>query len=302
MGTLPEWTAGWAEQRAELVGATRDFFRELGYLEVDTPLVRPFASPDLHVVAPKLVGQDARFLCASPEMEMKRLLAVLRRPIFQITKSFREGEQGTWHAPEFTIVEWYHAERDTTRMRRETSALVARLAEVSVALGITPPPELRCQRPWAELSFESAWNAANLPHYSELSDADIDAHWAFDVQPRLGCPAPLFVTPWPSRLAGLARCSDPNSADRFEAFFGGLELCNGFAENTDAPLQRKRWNTSFGAAAPSVTDEAYLAALADLPPCVGNALGLDRVFAALIRASSLSAVLPFAPSHDSHTC
>ena len=298
MASLPEWTGSWTVKRAQLIATVRAFFIERGYLEVDTPLLRPYASPDLHVVAPRLAGPKPRFLCASPEMEMKRLLAVVRRPIFQITKSFREGEEGQWHAPEFTLVEWYHLDSDSARLRQETRALVLRLAEEAASLGLSPPSALCHHTAWAEHSFEETWNAAGLPQLSTLHDSEVDAHWAFDVQPHLGKPRPLFVTPWPSRLAGLARCSAPGTADRFEAFFAGLELCNGFAENTDAALQRERWLAAFGSSAPSVMDESYLAALAELPPCAGNALGLDRVFALLAGAPSLSAVLPFAPPAD----
>ena len=66
--------------------------------------------------------------------------------------------------------------------------------------------------------------------------------WAESVQPCLGSERPVIVvTDWPSSMASLARLKPNGMADRFEVFFHGVELCNGFGELTDAAEQRRRF-------------------------------------------------------------
>ncbi len=101
--------------RSALLAWTRQFFRDHGYWEVETPLLshdvcvdtwlEPFAVqvPDSSHPA----GGRTMYLQTSPEFGMKRLLAAGAEAIFQITRSFRHGDRGALHNPEFTIVEWY---------------------------------------------------------------------------------------------------------------------------------------------------------------------------------------------------
>jgi lysyl-tRNA synthetase class 2 len=97
-------------KRAELLQNLRDFFVSRGFLEVETPLVATEIIPELHIEPMRL--DDGTFLQASPELHMKRLLAAGAGAIFQVTRSFRAGECGQLHNPEFTIVEWYRTGDD----------------------------------------------------------------------------------------------------------------------------------------------------------------------------------------------
>src|SRR5262249_8888274 len=72
---------------------------------VETPLVASEIIPELHIDPMQLA--DGMFLQSSPELHMKRLLAAGAESIYQVTRSFRSGERGELHNPEFTIVEWY---------------------------------------------------------------------------------------------------------------------------------------------------------------------------------------------------
>ncbi|MGB5524630.1 MAG: amino acid--tRNA ligase-related protein, partial [Polyangiales bacterium] len=87
--------------------------------------------------------------------------------------------------------------------------------------------------------------------------------------------------------------------DRFEAFFRGVELCNGFGELTDAMEQRRRFDRDQverrAAGLPVYPiDERFLADLErGMPESGGNALGVDRLLMLLLRAASIQAVMPF---------
>jgi len=123
--------------------------------------------------------------------------------------------------------------------------------------------------------------------------------WAEEVQPRLGNERPVVVTDWPASMASLAKLKPNGMADRFEAFFHGVELCNGFGELTDAAEQRRRFERDraerLAAGVPVYPiDEQFLADLErGIPESGGNALGVDRLLMLLVGAESIQAVMPF---------
>src|SRR4051812_242298 len=93
------------QKRAALLCRLREFFDQRGFLEVETPLLSKEVIPELHIEPIRTAAGE--FLQASPELHMKRLLAAGATAIYQVTRSFRKGERGPLHNPEFTIVEWY---------------------------------------------------------------------------------------------------------------------------------------------------------------------------------------------------
>src|SRR5258708_18985900 len=107
-------TASWPalRLRAELLRTLRDFFHQRGFLEVETPILSADVVVDRHlepfpvdVAAGR--GAGRMWLQTSPEFGMKRLMAAGGDAIYQVTRAFRQAEQGPRHNPEFTIVEWY---------------------------------------------------------------------------------------------------------------------------------------------------------------------------------------------------
>ena len=117
--------------RATLLAAVRAFFCERNYLEVETPLLSQDIVVDAHLEPFDVPSGDDEcpvYLQTSPEAGMKRLLAAGCGSIFQITRSFRKGEQGTKHNPEFTMIEWYGVDTSYHQQMELTEELVRHCA------------------------------------------------------------------------------------------------------------------------------------------------------------------------------
>lgn len=290
--------------RAATLASIRLFFQERDFIEVETPAIVPSPGLDVHLEAfevrtPK--GRPAGWLATSPEYQMKRLLSAGADRIFQLCRSYRGEENGRHHEREFTMLEWYRAHATSEDLIQDTQDLVTFVAEK----GVRPLFEKRGLTP-----FSGAWErvtvgeAVRVYANVELGVLVQDEErffrvWAEEVQPRLGSERPVVVTDWPASMASLARLKPNGMADRFEAFFRGIELCNGFGELTDATEQRRRFVADQAArraaGAPVYPlDERFLEDLErGMPESGGNALGVDRLLMLLVGADSIQAVMPF---------
>jgi elongation factor P--(R)-beta-lysine ligase len=307
--------------RARILQRIRAFFFERGVMEVETPLLSAAATTDpalaslvTHYTGPGFPGGQALFLHTSPEFPMKRLLAAGCGSIYQICKVFRDGEAGRLHNPEFTLLEWYRVGFDHHRLMDEVAELVRdalsghvtlapteqltyraaferhagvdphrcsarELAETAAAHGIEVTPALRAQS-------DSAWRDLLLTHV---------------IEPKLGRGRLTFLYDYPAAQASLACIvpGDPPVAARFELYFNGIELANGFHELADAAEQRARFeeqlrNRAAAGLPEPPTDERLLDALASgLPKCAGVALGFDRLIMAAAGAGSIQDVIAF---------
>jgi lysyl-tRNA synthetase class 2 len=298
-------------RRAELLSAIRGFFADRHYIEVETPALVPSPGLDLHLdafeIKGEMKGELPRYLTTSPEYQMKRLLAGGMPRIFQIARCFRRGELGPRHNPEFTMLEWYRAFGTFEEMIDETEALIVAMARVGGStLTLTAPFE---RLPVAEAFARHAGLSAQQALALALSPAEEDEerfHRLFveRVEPALAEGPPVVLVDYPVTQASLARKrpDDPRLAERFEILVGGVELCNGFGELVDPVEQRARFEddrrrrAAQGKAVYPI-DERFLGALAEgLPPCAGNALGLDRLIALCLGAATIGDVQTF-PAH-----
>jgi lysyl-tRNA synthetase class 2 len=274
----------------------RLWFQERGYIEVDTPQRVACPGIDLHVDA--LPAGEGLFLATSPELEMKRLLAAGCRRIVQVARAFRAGERGERHHPEFTLLEWYAAGEDYRDLMAATEELVAAAAatleEEGVATRLPSWP-----RPFCRLSVDAAFERwAGWRPSRAFDEERFFADLVNRVEPRLGELGAVFLADWPAPAGALARRSavDPSVCERVELILGGLEICNGFSELVDADEQRERFERDNAARAlcgrtPYPLDQRFLDALAGgVPPCAGNALGVDRLLMALTGSSRLADV------------
>jgi elongation factor P--(R)-beta-lysine ligase len=290
------------EQRAAISAAIRRFFAGEGFLEVETPIRVASPAPEEHI-EPEPSGD--RFLLASPELQMKRLVASGAYPrVFQLSRCFRRGERGAFHVPEFTMLEWYRVGAGIAELMHDCETLVARASETAGVSGSVSRNGSRIDlsTPWPRLEVRDAferfagWRPDGAPDPERFTRDLVDR-----VEPALPADRPVFLVGYPRSMASLARIdpSDPDRAERFELYAGGLELANGFAELTDAVEQRARFERESeirrGRGLPSpALDERFLGALAlGMPPCAGIALGVDRLVMLLTGAAAIDDVIAF---------
>jgi lysyl-tRNA synthetase class 2 len=301
--------------RVRVMRAIRAFFDARGFLEVETPAAVPSPGLDLHLTAFEVTGMRRgsasvpRWLVTSPEYQMKRLVAGGLPRIYQLCRAYRADESGAQHQPEFTMLEWYRGYQDAESVMRDTEELVASLGaprgdrRVLTAGG----REVDVTAPWERVTVEEAlarWAGASLREVLAADDGEerFFRLWVERVEPELGRERAVFVTHWPASMASLARLvpgSDPPVAERFEAFVGTIELCNGFGELVDAREQRARLERDqadrarLGLPAYPI-DERFLAALEEgMPPSGGNALGVDRLVMLVAGVSDVRDVIAF---------
>jgi lysyl-tRNA synthetase class 2 len=312
----PRATLATLRARARCLATIRSFFAEHGLLEVETPQLSIAAATDpaLASLATRWPGPDgvSRWLHTSPELPMKRLLAAGSGDIWQLARVFRDGERGRRHHPEFTLLEWYRVGWDHHRLMGEVADLVTGLLDGHT---LAPAEKLTYREAFTNLAGidpftagPDAWRAAVDRHAIDctgLDETDIDG-WrdlllTHAVEPHLGQGRLTFIHDYPASQAALARvrAGDPPVAERFELYWQGIELANGFHELTDVAEQRRRIEADQArrhetglASAP--TDIRFLAALeAGLPDCAGVALGVDRLLMLALGLSSLDEVLAF---------
>lgn len=303
--------------RARLYGRVRAFFAAAGVMEVETPVASRAAATDpaIESLATACSGLGPAplplWLHTSPELPMKRLVAAGSGPIYQICKVFRGGERGRLHHPEFSLLEWYRPGWDYRRLMGEVADLVRHAVgrpDLPVE-ALTYRDLFRSRLGIDPLRADLArLREAALEHHiagAEVLDLDrdgwLDLLLTHRIEPGLGRGRLSFVCDYPPSQAALARVrrdADP-VAERFELYWEGMELANGFGELTDPAEQRRRFDADRAtrAAAGRVVpplDEAFLAALAaGMPDSAGVALGLDRLLMAATGISHIDQVLAF---------
>ena len=289
-------------RRARMIRAIRRFFQDKDFLEVETPLRIPAPAPESHI---DVVASGEWFLQPSPELCMKRLLAAGYPRIFQICKCFRVGERGDRHLPEFTMLEWYREGTDYRTLMDDCEALITLVARELGFDGIFSRQgrEIRLVIPWERITVREAFRRyATMTAAEALRTDRFDEILASEVEPNLGMGSPVFLYEYPAELGALARVKegDPGIAERFELYCAGLELANAFSELTDAEEQRRRFEEAshdrrLNGSPLYPMPERFLAALPQMSPSAGIALGVDRLAMLLADKSRIDEVVAFTP-------
>jgi len=294
--------------RARLYQQLRDFFQRRNVLEVETPLLGQAASTDVHLASLSVEAEN-KYLQTSPEFAMKRLLAAGSGAIYQICKSFRQGERGKRHNPEFTMLEWYRPGFDHFQLMAEVAELLFSL------LGERPVRQVRYRSAFAQVlgidphCADTSQLAALAHQYTGYQADDDDRDTLLDllmsqvVEPTLGRDELTFIYDYPASQCALAKVKTDAQgtavAKRFELYVDGIELANGYHELTDAVEQQRRFDVDLAErkhrGMPDVpADQKLVAALqSGMPDCAGVAMGLDRLLMLMAGSDSIRDVIAF---------
>ena len=312
-------------KRTKIIDSIRRKMNEIGYLEVETPMMHPLAGGAVarpFVTQHNALGQDL-YLRIAPELYLKRLLVGGFEKVFEINRSFRNEGLSTKHNPEFTMMEWYEAyasmqdQMDLTREIILNAADAASCNDVIEWDGISINLKKFNQLTLTELV---------LSHNKDLTESDtsdekklanflsnkkikVEKNWGagrmlleiFEETVESELINPTFVTEYPVEVSPLSRRNEekPDFADRFELFIGGKEFANGFCELNDPDDQASRFEDQVAAKDSGDKeamdyDQDYITALEHgMPPAVGVGLGIDRLVMLLTNQSSIRDVLLF---------
>ena len=306
-----------------MLAAIRQFFEARSVTEVSTPSLSRSGTFDAQLASFEVSDQtDKLFLQTSPEYALKRALAVYGEAIFEITPAFRRGDQGSQHNPEFTMLEWYRPSFSLSDLMAEVVGLLnalpeppdirrARRADVPVysfravyeARFGANPNEAALSSLWQWVQETGAEVTHLEPHDDDQFRSDcLDFLFLEVIQPNLA--DLFFLTEFPRCQAALAEI-DPgtDTAQRFELYWQGTELANGYLELRDPAAILSRHTLMATARAnrglPSIAfDTAFAEASALMPACAGVALGIDRLVIVWCQAKTLSEVQLFPwPNH-----
>ncbi len=312
-------------KRTKIIDSMRKKMNEVGYLEVETPMMHPLAGGAVarpFVTQHNALGQDL-YLRIAPELYLKRLLVGGFEKVFEINRSFRNEGLSTKHNPEFTMMEWYQAYASMQDQMDLTRDIILNAASAASCESIIK---------WDDVDInldnfsQSTLTSLVLDHNKELSEDDltdkyklsdflknkkvkVEKNWGvgrmileiFEETVESKLIDPTFVTEYPVEVSPLSRRSEenPDFADRFELFIGGKEFANGFCELNDPDDQASRFEDQV-AAKDSGDKEAmdydhdYITALEHgMPPAVGVGLGVDRLVMLLTNQPSIRDVLLF---------
>ncbi|MBQ8570423.1 MAG: EF-P lysine aminoacylase GenX [Kiritimatiellae bacterium] len=284
-------------KRAQAIKAIRNYFDAEGFIEVDTPVRIPAPANEPHIIPP---ASGDWFLRASPELQLKRLLAMGFTKLYQIGPCFRQGESGDRHSPEFTMLEWYRANATyldvLDDMRRYVVAVA--MAVNGSTLVERDGVQLDLALPWEIITVQEAMiKYAGWDPLEEYDQDRFDFDMGIKVEPQLPKDKVVVLMNYPAQAAALAQLSseDNRVAERWEAYAFGIELCNAFGELVDPIEQRARFIAAREekiacGEVPMPLDEEFLSALGSMPPSGGAALGVDRLIMVLTGAPTIGKV------------
>lgn len=307
--------------------ASRDFIE----VETAALQISPGNETHLHAFATEALSTDGSahrlYLHTSPEFACKKLLAAGEETLFTLAKVWRNRERGPLHHPEFTLLEWYRCAAPYTALMDDCADLIAALARAlqvsrlrfrnQEADPFLPPERVSVADAFqrhagidlsASLSPDGTSDRDDLAARAKSIGVRVaeDDTWSdiFSkvlverIEPNLGQGRMVVLDRYPSVEAALARpcADDPRFAERFELYACGVELANAFGELTDPAEQRRRFTADmderqrrYGERYP--LDEDFLAALGEMPPASGAALGFDRLVMLLTDARHIEDVL-----------
>jgi lysyl-tRNA synthetase, class II len=314
--------------RADMNRIVRRYLEDLGFVEVETPLLQPVAGGA--IARPFVTHHNSLdidlYLRVAPELYLKRLLIAGFDKVFELNRSFRNEGISSQHNTEFTMLEAYEAYVDYDR----TMSLVEGLVRTVVS-GLTGTTTVDAAggtidfgAPFRRITMfdaieecggpalASAWSSGDRPALEEAGRAAGirgPEGWPdgkvlmeiFESVAEKKLIQPTYVTGMPKDVSPLAKDHRgiPGFTEHADLIIGGVEIAPVYSELNDPDEQRRRFEAqarsrAAGDEEAARADDDFLDALAyGMPPAGGFGLGVDRLLAILLGAGSLREVILF---------
>ncbi|MCX7698584.1 MAG: lysine--tRNA ligase [Candidatus Goldbacteria bacterium] len=312
------------ETRTKIIKEIRNFLDELGFIEVETPMLHPIpggAKARPFITHHNVLDMDL-YLRIAPELYLKRLLVAGFEKVYEINRNFRNEGISIKHNPEFTMLELYAAYEDYTYVMQIMENMVVYLADKILKTRIIEyqGEKIDLNPPWKRISMKDAikeYAAIDIENMKDdeiiellaqkeeieirkgITRGELIAH-VFEafVEPKLI--QPVFITDFPVEISPLAKISrlDPTVTERFEPFIYGREIGNGFSELNDPIDQEQRFKKQIemdtNGEVSRVIDYDFIEALKyGMPPAGGLGVGIDRLVMLFTNSASIRDVILF---------
>jgi lysyl-tRNA synthetase class 2 len=313
--------------RSKLIKHMRNFLDDLGYIEVETPVLNTIsggASARPFVTHHNTLDIDM-YMRIATELPLKRLIVGGMDRVYEIGRIFRNEGMDPKHNPEFTSVELYQAYTDFHGMMDVAEGVISSAAKeilgtyevewMGEKIDLTPGwPRLtmiEAVKQYVGIDFGTISDdveavAAAKAKGVELADS-AEKTWGnalyqcFDQRVEEHLIQPTFITMYPVEVSPLTKRSplDPRLTERFEFFICRSELGNAYSELNDPIDQRRRFEKQVelrerGDDEAEMLDEDFLTAMEyGMPPTGGMGIGVDRVVMLLTNSDTIRDVILF---------
>ena len=311
-------------KRTKITNTIRKFYNDMGYLEVETPILQPI--PGGAAARPFITHHNALnmplYLRIANELYLKRLIVGGFEGVYEFAKDFRNEGMDRTHNPEFTVMELYVAYKDYNWMMDTTEKLLETVAIEATGGSKVQVGEhqIEFKAPYPRVPILSAikkHTGYDVAGMGEVELREVAKKLDLDVDETMGVGKlideifgercehhyvqPTFITDYPKEMSPLTKehRSNPDLTERFELMVNGKELANAYSELNDPIDQRERFEEQLklsekGDDEAMFIDQDFLRALEyGMPPTSGIGIGIDRLVMMMTNNASIQEVLFF---------